>query len=120
MEKSFNLRKKKMNNFQHGIDYEYVVNEKDKNLVHIKLLTGPYKETIYKYGKVTFDEKDNQLYLQFAFDVLSSPIKKLDKKVEFKNYIGELLTTIITGNLDMDENYYDENRTNDTEESNLQ
>lgn len=109
-----------MSNFVLDIDYTYVVDDKDVNSVHIKLLTGEFQETVFKYGKVAIDEKDDVAYLQFHFDVISSPIKKLDKKIEFKNYIGELLTSIIAGNLDTDESYYDQNRTDDTEESDLQ
>ena len=101
------------------IDYEYVVDEKDKTSVHIKLLTGEYKDTVFKYGKVGVKEEGDKAYLQFNFDVIQSPIKKLDKKLEFRNYIGELLTTIITKQLDVEETYYDENRTDDIKESGL-
>jgi hypothetical protein len=100
-------------------DYTYIVNDKDVNSVHIKLLTGEYAETIFKFGKVGIDEKDGNAYLQFDFDVLSSPVKKVAKKLEFRNYIGDLLVSIITSKLDIEEGYYDENRTDDTEESNL-
>jgi hypothetical protein len=100
-------------------DYTYIVNDKDINYVHIKLLTGEYAETIFKFGKVGIDEKDGNAYLQFDFDVLSSPVKKVAKKIEFRNYIGDLLVSIITSKLDIEEGYYDENRTDDTEESHL-
>jgi hypothetical protein len=51
--------------------------------------------------------------------VIQSPIKKLEKKLEFKNYIGDLLSTIITKQLDVEETYYDENRTDNIKESGL-
>jgi hypothetical protein len=100
-------------------DYAYVVNDKDVNSVHIKLLTGEYAETVFKFGKVGIEEKNNNAYLQFDFDVLSSPIKKVAKSLEFRNYIGDLLVSIITSKLDIEEGYYDENRADDTEESDL-
>jgi lipopolysaccharide biosynthesis regulator YciM len=103
-----------------AVDYEYVVDEKDKASVHIKLLSGEYKDTVFKYGKVGVKEEDNKAYLQFTFDVIQSPIKKLEKKLEFKNYLGDLLSTIITKQLDVEETYYDENRTDDTKESDIQ
>lgn len=106
--------------FKEGVDYEYVVNEKDKNSVHIQLNTGKYSGTTFKYGKVSIDEKDDKAYLQFGFNVIQSSIKKLDKQVDFKNYLGDLLTHIIAGNLDLDESYYDENRVDDSEESDIQ
>ena len=101
------------------VDYEYVVDEKDKTSVHIKLLTGDYKDTVFKYGKVGVKEEGDKAYLQFNFDVIYSPIRKLDKKLEFRNYIGDLLSTIITKQLDVEETYYDENRTDDIKESGL-
>jgi hypothetical protein len=109
-----------MNKFVDGVDYTYIVSEKDKNSVHIKLLTGLYKDTVFKYGKVGIDEKDENAYLQFDFDVIESPIKKVAKQLEFRNYIGDLLLNIIMGKLDMEEGYIDENRTDSDEESDTQ
>jgi len=110
-----------MKKMTEAIDYEFVVSEKDKNSIHIKLLTGEYKDVLYKYGKVGFKEEENDVvYLQFDFDVISSPIKKVEKDENFRNYIGDILTQIITGNLEIDEEgYYDENRADDIEESDL-
>jgi hypothetical protein len=108
-----------MSNFVQNIDYEYVVDDKDLNSVHILIKTGEYADTKFKYGKVGIEEKDGNAYLQFDFNVIQSPIKKLDKKLEFRNYIGELLTTIISSQLDIEESYIDENRTDDTEESDI-
>jgi hypothetical protein len=110
-----------MRKFVDGVDYQYVVDEKDINSVHIKLLTGEYKDTLFKYGKVSIAEKDGNAYLQFDFHVIYSPVKKVVKSLEFRNYLGDLLTGIMISKLDIeDEDYYDENRTNDTEESDLQ
>lgn len=108
-----------MTEFIQGVDYEYVVDDKDVNSVHIKLMTGDYSGTTFKYGKVGIEEKDGNAYLQFNYDVIQSPIKKIDKKLEFKNYIGDLLTHIISSQLDIEESYIDENGTSDTEESDL-
>lgn len=103
-----------------GIDYEYIFPEKDDKSVHVKFLEGPYTDTIFKYGKVKVEEKDGQGYLLFAYDVLESPIKKpkkLEKDEDFKNYIGNLLVEIMTNN--MEQEIVDENRTIDSEESDL-
>jgi hypothetical protein len=109
-----------MKKFTEGVDYTYVISEDDKNSVHIKLLSGDYADTVFKYGKVGFKEEENDLvYLQFDYNVIESPIKKVEKDENFKNYLGDLLSSIITGNLEIEESYYDENRTNDIEESDL-
>ena len=100
-----------------AIDYEYVVDEKDKTSVHIKLLNGDYKDTIFKYGKVGVKEEDDKAYLQFNFDVIESPIKKLEKNLEFKNYIGDLLVDIMSGNMEME--IIDETGTDDITQPDL-
>jgi len=103
-----------------GIDYCYIYPKNDKTSVHIKFLEGPYKDTIFKYGKVKFKEENEQVYLLFAYDVLESPIKKpakLEKDDTFKNYIGDLLVEIMTSNIEQE--VIDEAGTDDTKEPNL-
>jgi hypothetical protein len=103
-----------------GVDYCFIYPKDDAQTVHIKLLDGPYKDTVYKYGKVKFEEKDEQMHLLFAFDVLESTIKpkKLEKDLDFKNYIGDLLVQLMSNN--MEQEIIDETGTNDTKESDLQ
>jgi len=104
-----------------GIDYCYIYPKDDATSVHIRFLTGEYKDTVFKYGKVKFEEKNDQVYLLFAYDVLESIVdkpKKLEKDESFKNYIGDLLVEIMSGN--MNEEFIDENRTSDTETPDLQ
>lgn len=104
-----------------GLDYCFIYPKDDSQTVHIKLLDGPYKDTIFKYGKVKFEEKEGLMYLLFAYDVLESNFdkpKKMEKNEKFKNYIGDLLVEIMSGNLEQD--IIDETGTNDTQESNLQ
>jgi hypothetical protein len=104
-----------------GIDYCFIYPKDDATTVHIRFLTGEYKDTVFKYGKVKFEEKNDQVYLLFAYDVLESSIdkpKKLEKDESFKNYIGDLLVEIMSGN--MNEEFIDENRASDTETPDLQ
>jgi hypothetical protein len=48
-----------------GIDYCYIYPKTDDTAVHIKLLDGPYKDTTFKYGRVKFEEKDEQMYFNY-------------------------------------------------------
>ena len=103
-----------------GIDYCFIYPKDDQQAVHIRLLDGPYKDTLFKYGKVKFEEKNEQMYLLFAYDVLESTIdkpRKLEKDMTFKNYLGDLLVEIMSGNLETD--IVDETGTSDTEAPNL-
>ena len=99
-----------------GTDYCFIYPKDDGSAVHIKLLLGPYKDTIFKFGKVKFEERHGNVYLLFAYYVLESPVmkpKKLESNEEFKNYIGPLLVELMSGNLEQE--IIDETGTNDTE-----
>jgi hypothetical protein len=103
-----------------GLDYCFIYPKDDESAVHIRFLDGPYKDTVFKYGKVKFDEKNDQVYLLFAYDVLESTVdkpRKLEKDDKFKNYIGDLLVEIMSGNMEQD--IVDEAGTSDTEEPSL-
>jgi hypothetical protein len=103
-----------------GLDYCYIYPKDDAQSVHIRLLEGPYKGTIYKYGKVKFEEINEQMHLLFGYDVLESPVlkpAKLEKDDTFKNYIGDLLVEIMSSNIEQE--VFDETGTDDSKESNL-
>ena len=103
-----------------GIDYCFIYPKDDGTAVHIKFLEGPYKDTVFKYGKVKFEEKNEQMYLLFGYDVLESTVskpRKLEKDDTFKNYIGDLLVEIMSGNMEME--IVDETGTDDIKEPDL-
>ena len=104
-----------------GIDYCFIYPKDDATSVHIRLLEGPYKSTIFKYGKVKIEEKNDQIYLLFAYDVLESDVgkpKKLEKDETFKNHIGDLLVEIMSSNIEQE--VIDETGTDDLKEPGLQ
>ena len=103
-----------------GIDYCFIYPQDDEQAVHVRLLDGPYKDTIFKFGKVKFEEKNDQMYLLFGYDVIESTVdkpKKLEKDNTFKNYIGDMLVEIMSSNIEQE--VYDETGTGDTQEPNL-
>jgi hypothetical protein len=103
-----------------GIDYCFIYPKEDGTSVHIKFLAGPYKDTVFKYGKVKFKEENDQIYLLFGYDVLESVVdkpKKLEKDETFKNYIGDLLVEIMSSNIEQE--VIDETGTNDIKEPDL-
>jgi len=103
-----------------GLDYCFIYPKDDGQAVHIKLLDGTYKDTIFKYGKVKFEEKNGLMYLLFAYDVIESPVmkpKKMEKDEAFKNYIGDLLVELMSSNIEQE--IIDETGTSDSEESSL-
>ena len=103
-----------------GIDYCYIYPKDDVTTVHIRLLNGPYKDTVYKYGRVKLKEENENMHLLFAYDVIESTVdkpRKLEKDEDFKNYIGNFLVEIMSSNLEQE--IIDETGTNDSEESNI-
>ena len=104
-----------------GIDYCFIYPKDDSTAVHIRLLDGKYKDTVFKYGKVKFKEENDQVYLLFAYDVLESTVdspKKLEKDTDFKNYIGDLLVEIMSSNVEQE--VIDETGTDDIKKPDLQ
>jgi hypothetical protein len=103
-----------------GLDYCFINPKDEKDTTHVRVLTGPYKDTLYKYGKVSFKEENDKAHLLFAFYVLESPMmkpKKLEQDPDFKQYAGDLLVDLMRSNLD--EEMIDEIRANHTETPDL-
>jgi hypothetical protein len=100
------------------IDYKYLFPENDPEHIHIELLTGPYVGVVFKFDKVKFEEENEEMYLQFSYDVIQyGMFTNLESDLQFKNYIGGLLVEIMSKN--MDQEIVDESRISDTEEFNL-
>ena len=103
-----------------GIDYCFIYPKDDKETAHIKILSGDYKDTLFKYGKVSFKEYTDGPHLLFAYYVLECPVMKpklLEKDSDFKQYAGDLLVELMSANID--EEIIDETRDNDTETPDL-
>ena len=103
-----------------GTDYCFIYPKNDDTTAHIRLLTGPYKDTVFKYGRVKFKEENDQVYLLFRYDVLESTVmkpSKMEKDQDVKNYLGDLLVEIMSANIEQD--IIDETGTDDSQESNL-
>jgi hypothetical protein len=105
-----------------GIDYCFIYPKEDGASVHIRFLTGKYKDTVYKYGKVVIQERDDGVKaLLFKLDVIQSNVdkpKNLEKSKEFINYVGPLLVDLMQNNSDWE--MIDEIGTSDTETPDLQ
>ena len=92
-----------MKQLKEGVDFNYEIPETEDTTVGIKLVSGKYIDTVYQYGKVKFEEeKDGAIYLQFVYNVLETPLVKeeLEKDMDFKNHIGDILVSIMSQNLD--------------------
>jgi hypothetical protein len=92
-----------MKQLKEGVDFNYEIPETEETTVGIKILSGKYIDTVYQYGKVKFEEeKDGAIYLQFVYNVLETPLVKgdLEKDMDFRNHIGDILVNIMSQNID--------------------
>jgi len=113
--------------FLYGQDYQLVPPSDGEVGDKYKLLTGPYAGTVFRYGGIKFEERNDQLHLLFNYNVIDSDKKKglfsakkknpLDSDAEFKNYIGDLLYQMLCEKFETE--IIDENGTDNTEEPSL-
>jgi hypothetical protein len=100
-----------------------VVQSKHDGLQAIKLTEGAFEGIIYTYGKVDFDEdeENDMLHLRFEYDIIDYNNKGLTDKAPFEQYIGDILQELIHEGIERNNLTYtggvDENRTKDSEQS---
>ena len=103
--------KKKLNKIDISRAYVYC-NDQSKEWTALRLTAlTDYEDVIFKYGKISIDEnkKDDNASLQFDYDVLVSPNvpkEELEKDIEFKNVMGDILIHILEEQLQKDSMKY--------------
>ena len=74
----------------------------------LKVVQGPYLGVIYTYGKVTLheDEANCELKIEFKFKLEEVPDnlneEKLKESLDFKNFMGDILSQLLEDKLDND------------------
>ena len=89
------LMQNQMNKYEIIFDGEY----KDKDTAKIRILDGKYKDLVYHYNYVSFNEES--LQVQFAYDIDETPsdieiddLKESDRK-ELEQMLGDILVNIV-------------------------
>jgi hypothetical protein len=94
-----------------------LISKDEVQTVPIEILTGPYKNVIYRYVKVGVKEKeDGEAVLQFLYDLLENgeySETSLRNDQRFTNHIGLILNHMI---LETAESESDDIREDDTKE----
>ena len=102
-----------------------VVQSKYSGLDAIKLTEQPFEGIILTYGKIEFeeDEVNDVLHMKFEYEILDDNNKKFTDPAPFEHYIGEILKDLINDGIQNNSLTYtggvDENRTKDSNESDL-
>jgi hypothetical protein len=82
-----------------GTDYEFIYSEEDPEAT-VKLLSGEYSDVCIKFSNVSVKEDDGEAYLNFNFDIIDANGSLfLEENLDFKNYMGDILTSIIWKNI---------------------
>lgn len=74
-------------------DYELIAHDEDADFWAIRLLTGEYSETVYKYNAISLEDD----YIKFSFEVLESPDElashnNQDLQIIAMEVLGEILS----------------------------
>ena len=76
-------------------DYELIPSEEDEQAWNVRLLTGPFNETVLRFGSISFNEIEEG-FMSFNFHIVYSPDENLTTEVvELQEYAGDLLQAII-------------------------
>ena len=71
----------------------------------IKIIAGPYKDMVWQYGKIGFDEGEETLGVKFSYQIEENP-NNIEENQGLINFMGDVLMEI----LEEDVPYNDDNR----------
>jgi|TARA_B100000035_G_C20742660_1_gene440428 hypothetical protein len=75
-----------------NVDYEIIPDKADDQAWNVRVLQGPYTETVLKFGTITLKEKN----MSFNFDIIYSPDSELKTEdVNLQTFAGDMLEKII-------------------------
>ena len=74
------------------VKYTYVIHELATDNQAIKILDGKYKNKIFTFGHVSFDEVDGMPHLKFDYNVIESEDPKTE---DFVNVLGDIVVDIL-------------------------
>lgn len=83
-------------------DYIFVDDPSNDKVYAIRLVSGPYVDTIYKYAniKISEDTQKEVCTLSYAYNIMSTSgahnKETLQNDSIFKDYIGDVLTDILS------------------------
>ena len=81
-----------------GVDYEFVPAANDDNAWQVRMLTGPYPETVIMFDKLAVDGKEEQI--NFNFTIIESPAEDLTvDDIDLQQAVGSVLFYILEDSL---------------------
>lgn len=85
-----------------GVDYELIPSPENDQSWWIRVLTGPYVETVIQFGAITINGPDEAIH--YNFEIIESPDDTLSPDDEnFQQFTGLILTDVIEMAITKDE-----------------
>ena len=76
------------------VDYEIIPSREDEQAWNVRILKGPFIETVLKYGVIKFNEIPKNM--SFNFTIVYSPDTELThENVELQDFAGAMLEEIM-------------------------
>ena len=105
-----------------NLPVKFMQNHKS-GLQALKLTEEPFKDIMFTFGKVTFDEREEgRMTCNFEYNITDDCDKDIDMG-EFEHYISKILEVLIRQGIEENSLIYtggvDENRTKDSEQSDI-
>lgn len=84
------------------VDYELIPSPENEQSWNIRVLSGPYVETIIQFGAISIDGKNESI--NYNFDIIETPDDTLSvDDPNFQQFTGLVLTSVIEDAINKDE-----------------
>jgi hypothetical protein len=61
----------------------------------IKITAGPYKDIIFRFGKISLKEDSDDLHVNMEIDIVNAPENFNKEEQNFTNTVGEIFVQIV-------------------------
>lgn len=75
-----------------GVEYEIIPSHEDQQAWNVRILEGPFTETIIKYGAIGFKSKN--MTFNFSIEFSTDEDLKINNE-ELQEYVGAMLESIL-------------------------
>jgi|TARA_B110000858_G_scaffold2888_1_gene3351 hypothetical protein len=87
-----------INRLSEGVDYEFVPAATDDQAWQVRMLTGPFPETVVQFGQLRVDGTEESIH--FDFSIIETPQSDLDiSNEELQQCLGSVLFYILEDSL---------------------
>ena len=83
---------------EENVDYEIIPSHEDEQAWNVRILKGPFTETVIRYGVIKFNEIPKNM--TFNFDLIYSPDSELTtENIDLQDFAGAMLEKIMANGI---------------------